>query len=152
MSIDDLTPLEVWQIRMQAIVPIVRDMQEAFGKEAVLEVLKKRIEADLKEVVAKAPNRPDHSGLNELIGHFGGSGMLEYERRQTGGEVEVDVSSCKYAKMAQSMDAADIGAILICGRDHMHAARHGFELKRTQTRMQGGKMCDFVFAERPAEE
>jgi hypothetical protein len=152
MSIQHLTPLDLWQIRMEAIVPIIRDLQGAFGKEAVLEVLRKRNEAQLQEAVTAAPDQPDYAGLDGFWGHFGKNGLLDFEKRNNDSAVEIDIVECKYARMAQEMGAADIGSILICGRDYMHAARLGFKLTRTQTRMLGARTCDFVFAEPKDQE
>ena len=61
-----------------------------------------------------------------------------------------DVTGCRYAAFFKEIDAADLGALLICDMDPPMAEGISPDLKleRSQTIMGGADHCDFCFKKR----
>ena len=141
------TAYERLEIQMEAIVPLVRDLQEILGAEVVLGALEERLRRQ-QEAAEKARKRePDFDRVRTAMAHFAEGEALEYrvlEQRADG--IDIDVTSCAYARLMERLGARDLGPSLICGPDIPNATRIGATLVRTQTCMEGASHCDFRFA------
>ncbi len=79
-------------------------------------------------------------------------GALDYEVvHEDDDRVDLDVNGCQYAALMDRLDARDLGEILVCGEDHVAAAKVGLQLDRARTHMQGDDVCDFRFRATPVE-
>lgn len=147
-----ITQFERVKIEMQAIVPIIREFENAFGKEAVRRVLEARNERNLESArnnEAYLGREPDFEKAREGIEFYSAGGALRYDviacDRDT---LQFNVTDCEYAKMMRDLDATDLGHLFVCQGDFAGAYRSGMELTRTQTRMQGHSHCDFRYHRR----
>ena len=131
--------------------PIIDALGEAFGREAVLDVVRRTI-------IQVAQEQGD-----QLAENMGGDSLacfadsLQYWTRDNALEVDVlaqneaefafNVTRCRYAELYRSLGMAELGAVLSCNRDF--ALIEGFnkdvELTRTQTIMGGATHCDFRY-------
>ena len=134
--------------------PIIDALGEAFGREAVLDVVRRTI-------IQVAQEQGD-----QLAENMGGDSLacfadsLQYWTRDNALEVDVlaqnegefafNVTRCRYAELYRSLGIAELGAVLSCNRDF--ALIEGFnkdvELTRTQTIMGGATHCDFRYKRR----
>ena len=145
----DLTNLERISIQMEAVVPIIRDLQALLGEEAVVEALEERLRRRLEATETKSA--PDFSRMAEGTKFFAAGDALEYDIIASSDDTfDMDVKHCRYAEMMERLGARDIGHLLVCGGDFAAAKKIGMELTRTQTRMQGASHCDFRY--RPIAE
>ena len=77
---------------------------------------------------------------------FGGNGLLDYDLIATDGDdMRIDVHRCTHAELMKELGGEEIGAILLCGEDHVMAARAGNRLERPATIMQGASSCGFRY-------
>ena len=151
MAEPELTPYERIKVQMEYVVPLLRDLQDELGEDAVLRALEARLEKRIAkaEQHARTDVSPERrlAGAEESFVHFGAGDVLEFEVVETAGvdRLGVDVTACGYARLMASMQATDLGHLLICSEDHVLVAAAGTTLERTQTCMQGGSHCDFRF-------
>jgi hypothetical protein len=143
----ELTNFERTKIQMQYVVPMIQDLMEILGDDAVLGALEKRNRArDSQPVTAK---KPDFGRMVEGTKMFAAGDALEYEIiASSDHEFDMNVHHCKYAEMVTGLGGGDFGHLLVCAGDFSAAKRIGMKLTRTQTRMQGADYCDFRY--RPA--
>lgn len=144
-----LTPYQRAEIEMERLVPVLRRLQAALGEEAVLDALRSDLDARIAEASAQAEAegiRPEMTWVSPGFERFARGDALEYDVVADDDElVGVDVTRCEYAALMDRLDARDLGAILLCGQDHVGAARRGLRLDRPRTHMQGHDVCDFRF-------
>lgn len=143
-----LTNFERVSIQMEAVVPIVRGLQEILGEDVVNEALAERLTRRLDAI--EPGHEPDFDRMAEGTKFFAAGDALEYDIiAATSDSFDMNVTNCRYAEMMDKLGARDIGHLLVCGGDFAGAKRIGMELTRTQTRMQGASHCDFRY--RPLE-
>lgn len=141
-----LTAFERIEIQMEAIVPLVRDLQRILGRQVVLDALRLRAKQLAEDARATRPEPGDPRSVERAIEMFGAGGALDYEMLELdAARASIDVRGCKYAEMMRRLDALDLGADLICEMDHAMAIGAGLHLERTQTCMQGASHCDFRY-------
>ncbi len=139
------------EIEARLVGPLVDALGEEFGRERVLEVLRR--------VIVQIAHRQGAA----LVDQTGGAGLENFaavrEQWQRGNALETDlleqnaerlsfnVTRCRYAEMYQALGIAELGAALSCNRDF--ALIQGFnpdvKLTRTQTLMGGATHCDFRY-------
>ena len=152
MDESTITQFERIKIRMESIVPLIRDFENAFGKDAVHEVLEARVQRGIEQAQnneAYKDRKPDFEKARKGIEFFSAGGALQYEVIACDKDtLQFDVTDCQYAKMMEEMNATDLGHLLVCQGDFAGAYRSGMELTRTQTRTQGHPHCDFRYHRR----
>lgn len=152
MDDSTITQFERVKILMDSIVPIIRDFESEFGKEAVHDVLKARIQRGIEQAQdneAFKGREPNFEKARKGIELYSAGGALQYEVIACNQDtLQFDVTNCQYAKMMEEMNATDLGHLLVCQGDFAGAYRSGMELTRTQTRMQGYSHCDFHYHRR----
>lgn len=149
MPSDTLTAYERVAIQLEAIVPLVRDLQAILGEQVVLDALAERLRRQQEAAERGPKGEPDFERVRQGMEHFAAGGALEYrvlDQREDG--IDMDVTSCAYARLMERLGARDLGPSLVCGPDFAQATRIGARLTRTQTCMQGASHCDFRFARR----
>jgi len=149
MANSTITQFERVKINMETIVPIIRDFEDEFGKEAVHRVLEKRTERNIERARNNEVYRdrePNFEKARTGIEFYSAGGALQYEVIACDNDsLQFNVTDCQYAKMMQELEATDLGYLLVCQGDFAAAYRSGMELTRTQTRMQGFSHCDFCY-------
>lgn len=153
MSSEELTAYERIAIQMEAVVPLVRDLQEILGERTVLDALDERVRRQIEAARKASPREPDFDAIERAMGRFAEGGALEVETIGKGDDhVDMDVTRCGYAELMERLGARDLGPALLCAQDFATAERIGAKLERSRTCMQGASSCDFRFRRlRPRE-
>ena len=144
-----LTPVQAIEVQMAFVVPLLRDLQEILGEQAVIEALEERNRRRLEatRLTSRGNLRVKDAQILRDFEYPAQGGALEYIARAIDEDTaEVDVSYCRMAELMQDMDAAELGYLLLCSGDYAAAARAGLQLDRPQTRMQGADHCAFRFS------
>jgi hypothetical protein len=143
------------EIEARLVGPLVDALGEEFGRERVLDVLRR--------VIVQIA----HQQGAALVEQTGGDTLEHFaavrEQWQRGSALETDlleqnaerlsfnVTRCRYAEMYQALGIPELGAALSCNRDF--ALIQGFnpavKLTRTQTLMGGASHCDFRYEFKP---
>lgn len=149
MTDHQLTFYERIEIQMRYAVPLLRDLQRILGDDVVLDALRQRLDDRVAAAAASAAPPADLSERSARIvadfARFAAGGALEHADVPVDDAVGVDVTRCEYARLMESLDASDLGHLLICSEDHVMVAAGGVRLDRSQTLMQGATHCDFRF-------
>ncbi len=153
MSEPKLTFYERLAIQMEYAVPLVRSLQHALGEETVKAALERHHRDDLEAAKAAARSStgpgPDMAAFAGAAEAYAAGDALEYQvLRQDEDHFDMNVTRCAYAELMERLGARDLGPALVCNGDFAMAERAGFELERTQTRMQGASHCDFRYRRR----
>lgn len=139
------------EIEARLVGPLVDALGEEFGRERVVEVLR-RVIVQLAHQQGAA--LVEQTGGNTLE-HFGavreqwqrGNALETEVLEQTPERLSFNVTRCRYAEMYQALGLSELGASLSCNRDF--ALIQGFnpavKLTRTQTLMGGASHCDFRY-------
>ena len=137
---------------MEAMVPIIRDFENEFGKEAVRAVLEARIQRNIERAQNNSDYKdraPDFEKARKGIEFFSAGEALRYDVIACDKDtLQFDVKDCQYAKMMAELNATDLGFLIVCQGDFAAAYRSGMELTRSQTKMQGFSHCDFRYHRR----
>lgn len=155
-TLDDIGVLKRREIEARILAPMIAAFAEEFGREPVLDIVKRvitRIARDQGQALA------DRMGGNTLAHLAQGQAnwlkgeSLKIEARCLDDTAyDYDVTRCRYAEMYQALGIPELGAILSCGRDFAlgDGFNPGLALTRTQTIMEGAPRCDFRYRLQPA--
>ena len=150
-TLNEIGVLRRREIEARILAPIVNALGAEFGRERVIEIVK-RVIVDIA-----------HQQGQALAQQMGGNSLDHFARSKTnwvkGGALETEdlaltdttyafnVTRCRYAEMYRALGIPELGAVLSCGRDF--ALGEGFnpdlKLARTQTLMEGASHCDFRY-------
>lgn len=141
------------------LIPVIRDLAERFGKEAVVETISKTItgiaEGQGREL-ALFMGDTGPQAFQEALAFWTKDNALEINVKEASPtRLSFDVTRCRYAQMYKALGADDLGAVFSCNRDA--ALIKGFNpdarMERTRTIMGGDGVCDFVYTfPAPAEK
>lgn len=139
------------EVEARILAPVIDALGEAFGREQVIEIVRRAIINVAKEQGAQlAASMGDNSlaALAESLRFWTQDDALEIEvLAQDTERFEFNVTRCRYAELYRALGIPELGAVLSCNRDW--ALIQGFnpeiELTRTQTIMQGAPFCDFRY-------
>ncbi len=139
------------EIEARIIGPLVDALGEEFGRERVIEVVRRVI----VRLARDAGNDMAETEGGRTIGAFAHG----FEAWKKGGALETEileeneqafsfnVTRCRYAELYRSLGIPELGATLSCNRDF--ALIQGFNpdisLVRAQTIMEGAPFCDFRY-------
>jgi predicted ArsR family transcriptional regulator len=130
--------------------PVIAALSEAFGREAVMEILGETIRkvAHAQGADLAARYGTDAAAFRKTLQFWMADGALEIETlRDDGQYLDFDVTRCRYAEMYHALGLADLGATLSCNRDA--ALIEGFNpdarLVRERTILQGHRCCTFRY-------
>ena len=151
----ELSLLERRRAQAEVAVPLLREFERELGPERTREIAARAI-TDLARTdgrsfsdASSATDSVDR--VRELVPAFARDDALEIDVREDSDDAYgFDVTRCRFAEIYRSMDAADWGVVLSCGRDFALTESLGddIELERTQTLMEGAPCCDFRFRRR----
>ena len=140
----ELTYFERRKIQMEYAVPLIRDLQAILGEETILKALEERTRRQIE--TTPQWGEPDFSRMAEGTKVFAAGDALQYEViAADDAAFDMNVHQCGYAEMMEALGGRDIGHHLVCNGDFAAAKRIGMRLDRTQTKMQGGDLCDFRY-------
>ncbi|MEM7017076.1 MAG: L-2-amino-thiazoline-4-carboxylic acid hydrolase [Pseudomonadota bacterium] len=146
MSSDKLTIHERMTVQMQYVVPLIRDLQDILGEDVINEALAERLRRQLNAAKQAPSKEADMLRMESDTAKFSAGNALDVEIVKADAEkFDMNVTRCAYAEMMESMNARDIGHLLICNMDFAAAERIGMVLERSQTQMQGADFCDFRY-------
>jgi uncharacterized protein YciU (UPF0263 family) len=134
----------------RVLAPVIDALGEAFGREAVIEIVRNVIIGLAHESgAAMAAEYGDTAeAFMETLQFWTKGEALEIDvLEQTDTRLDYNVTRCKYAEMYRALGIPELGAVLSCNRDF--AMVEGFnpaaKLTREQTILGGGDCCTFRY-------
>lgn len=122
MSTKELSHLEEMRIALRSIVPLIREFQNEFGEEAVISILKKRIEKYNESVEKIEKPAPDFEGGIKEFKKFGDENGLTYDLISSdSNHYKFNVTKCEYAELMNDLEAKDLGPYFMCDWDYGEA-------------------------------
>ncbi|HCY86849.1 MAG TPA: hypothetical protein DHV36_17095 [Desulfobacteraceae bacterium] len=133
------------------LIPILRDLGEAFGKAAVLETVSRTIMNIAEEQgreLAKFMGGNTAKDFKEALAFWTRDDALEIEMKESAFQTLCfNVTRCRYAEMYRALGASDLGAVFSCNRDAalIRGFNPGAVMERNKTIMAGHPVCDFRY-------
>ena len=145
------------EVEARILIPVIKALAEAFGRDEVLAVVRQTIVKIAREQGASLSRQMGGDSLKHFID------SLAYWTRDNALEIDVieesddilsfNVTRCRYAELYESLGIRELGSTFSCTRDF--ALIEGFNpdisLERTQTIMQGADFCDFRYRRKKPE-
>ena len=140
------------QVEAMILGPVLRAFQDEIGVERTNDIARAAITKLARKQGEQFAEGIGANGLEDYASN------KEAWRRHGALEVNIiestlsrywfDVTRCKYAEMYKTLGFADLGDIFSCTRDFefCNGFNSEFQLKRTQTIMQGATHCDFRYS------
>ena len=139
------------EVEARILAPVIAAMGDKFGREEVLEVMRKTIISIAREQGSELSTLMEGNSLK----HFAAS--MEFWTKDDALEIDVlehaetvfsfNVTRCRYAELYESLGFRELGTTFSCARDF--ALIEGFNsdvtLTRKQTIMEGAPYCDFRY-------
>ncbi len=152
IDLNEIGLLKRREIEVRVLAPILDALSAEFGRDKVLEIVRKAIvevaRAQGRELAARL-GRNDLATFAGTIRSWSKDGALELRiLNQDAKSLEFDVTGCRYAELYRDLGVEELGAILSCSRDAAFAEgfSNGITLQRGQTIMQRAPVCDFRFS------
>jgi hypothetical protein len=148
----DLTQINLLarrEIEARIAGPLINALMEEFGKEKVLEVVRKAIGGLAREAGLQLAQKMGETSIRsfakglEAWGSGGAYNLVELEL--TDERYSFDITRCRYAEMYRQLGLQELGVTLSCSRDFdlVKGFNPKMKLTRTKTIMEGGDCCDF---------
>jgi len=155
-TLNDIGVLKRREIEARILAPLIAAFAEEFGRDRVLDTVKRVIVRIAREQGRALADRLGGNTLAHLVkgqeNWLKGDSLAIEVRHLDETAYDYDVTRCRYAEMYQALGMTALGAILSCGRDF--ALGDGFNpdlaLTRTQTIMEGAPRCDFRYRLTPS--
>ena len=144
--------IEKVKIQAQALVPLVKALQEELGEERANALVRKALGEQFRRFGEEWWHKQGERTLGEKMARafdtFAAGDALDYQVvKQDAEAYDVNVTGCRYAEFYKAMGAPELGFLLVCSGDFALAEGYdGVKLTRTQTIMQGASHCDFRYA------
>lgn len=148
-----LSLLEKTRIQAQVLVPVLRALRAALGKEKADAIVKDALRQWSKDLFAAIGNSVEGSPRRKWAAmHTAMAEMTERDvtvamRRKDKEALEFDITQCRFAEFFRALGEPELGALLICATDYDIAAAGDGEVTfaREQTLMQGAPSCTFRY-------
>ncbi len=148
-----LSLLEKTRIQAQVLVPVLRALRAALGKEKADAIVKDALRQWSKDLFAAIGNSVEGSPRRKWAAmHTAMAEMTERDvtvamRRKDKEALEFDITQCRFAEFFRPLGEPELGALLICATDYDIAAAGDGEVTfaREQTLMQGAPSCTFRY-------
>jgi len=151
---DRLGVLTRREVEARILIPVIKALGDAFGRDAVLTVVRETIVRIAREQGAALSQQMGGHSLQHFVD------SLDYWTKdealvidvieKSDAELSFNVTRCRYAELYESLGIREIGTTFSCTRDF--ALIEGFNpeisLERTQTIMEGADYCDFRYRRR----
>jgi hypothetical protein len=138
------------EIQMPLLANLLRDFISEIGYDQAIAVANKTIQKDgmkAGKAMAEKYGGNDISVLLRVVGEVWAQGRaLEFEvLEKTENRLRFNVTRCRYAELYDRLGIKEFGYCFSCNRDEplVKAFNSRMKLLRTQTIMQGDKICDF---------
>jgi hypothetical protein len=127
-------------------VALIKELYLILGKEKTLKLV--------RDVVCKTTAEERNLQLKSFAEFLKGGGSelvkrttVSEDRKVKKNETSFKITKCLWSKVFKSMNASEIGEVLVCESDFPRAKTWSpkLELKRTQTIMGGAPYCDFCY-------
>jgi len=132
------------------MAPVIAALSEAFGRQAVLDVIEKTVIEIAREQGAALADEfgAGADAFLASLAYWRQDNALEIDILEQGPDrLNFNVTRCRYAEMYRALGIEDYGALLSCNRDL--ALIEGFDknarLERGQTIMSGASCCTFRY-------
>ena len=150
-TLNDIGVLKRREIEARILAPLVEALGAEFGRDKVLEIVRKTIVEIARRQGAERAAAGGEASLTAFAA--GGSAWrqgnaLEIEvLAQDADRYDYNVTRCRYAEMYRALGIPELGFMLSCNRDFslIEGFNPDVELTRTQTIMQGAPYCDFRY-------
>ncbi len=145
------------EVEARILAPVIDALGDAFGREAVIAVVRDtiiRIAQEQGAQLAGAMGGDDLPAFAESLRFWTQDNALELEvLAQDAEHFDFNVTRCRYAELYRSLGIPELGAVLSCNRDWalIQGFNPGIDLARTQTIMQGAAYCDFRYRRQPVD-
>ena len=133
------------------LIPLIRDLGEAFGRAAVIETVSRTIiniaEAQGREL-ARLMGGNTAEDFKNALAFWTKDDALEIEMKESSAHTLCfNVTRCRYAEMYKALGASDLGAVFSCNRDAalIRGFNPGATMERNKTIMEGHPVCDFRY-------
>ena len=142
-----LTLLERTKIQAEVLVPLIRAMEEEFGRERAHRLVRQALGSRVRESIRAATTLGRARDTVEWALRISKAGDVQDHDRLDGApdEINVNITRCEYAEFFDQLDEPELGFLLVCSLDYDIADGAGVTLERSQTIMQGSDHCDFRF-------
>ena len=146
------------EIEARLLAPLLDALSAEFGRERVLEIMRKVIQEIARQQGVQLTNSVDENDLE----HF--AAVQETWKKDNAIQTEVlklthkkfsfNVYRCRYAEMYHHLGIPELGKMLSCDRDFtlIKGFNPNIQLTRTQTIMEGADICDFRFEVVPSKK
>lgn len=149
--LNEIGVLKRREIEARILKPLIEALSAEFGRERVLEVVRRTIIGIARSQGAALAEQMNGRGLAEFrdsLAAWTKDDALELEvLEQSEQRLSFNVRRCRYAEMYRALGIPELGALLSCNRDF--SLIEGFNpevtLTRTQTIMEGAAFCDFRY-------
>jgi len=139
------------EIEARILAPFVDALAAEFGRDTVVEILRRTIIGIAREQGAVLAEQHGGNALSQFADATAAwmqDDALTIEVvAQTDRRYDFNVTRCRYAEMYRALGIPELGAVLSCNRDFslIEGYNQDVELTRTQTLMQGAACCDFRY-------
>ena len=139
------------EVEARILIPVINSLGDAFGRDAVLAVVRDTIIHIAREQGAVLSQQMGGNSLKHFVdslAYWTQDNALEIDVVEESDDVlSFNVTRCRYAELYESLGIREIGTRFSCTRDF--ALIEGFNpdisLERTQTIMEGASHCDFRY-------
>jgi hypothetical protein len=127
-------------------VALIKELYLILGKEKTLKLVRDvvyKTTAEERNLQLKSFDEFLKRGGSELVKRT----TVSEDRNVKKSEMSFKITKCLWSKVFKSMNASEIGEVLVCESDFPRAKTWSpkLELKRTQTIMGGAPYCDFCY-------
>jgi len=148
-----LSLLDKTRVQAQVLVPVLRALRAALGKEKADAIVKEALRGWSRDLFAAIGDGVEGSPRRKWAAmHTAMADITERDvavemRRKDKEALEFDITQCRFADFFRALGEPELGAILICETDFDIAAAGGGEVSftREQTIMKGAPSCTFRY-------
>jgi hypothetical protein len=142
-----LTLLERVRTQAEVLVPLIKRLETELGEDRAhrlaREVLSSYFRTTADQYARESEGDPVQAFVRFAADSTAGDAIETEPIEGAPGQVNFDVTDCKYAKFFKNLGEPELGFLLVCSMDFDVADVLGIGLQRTTTIMQGADRCDF---------
>ena len=142
-----LTLIERVRAQAEVLVPLIKRLEVELGTDhahrIVREVLSSYFRSTADQYVRESEGDRMQAFIRFAVDSTAGGAIQSETVEGAPGEMNFDVTDCKYAKFFKSLGEPELGFLLVCSMDFDVADVLGVGLQRTTTIMQGADRCNF---------
>jgi len=148
-----LSLLDKTRVQAQVLVPVLRALRAALGKEKADAIVKEALRGWSRDLFAaigdgvEGTPRRKWAAMHTAMADITERDVAVEMRRKDKEALEFDITQCRFADFFRALGEPELGALLICETDFDIAAAGGGEVSftREQTIMKGAPSCTFRY-------